>query len=564
MFTNFYTFFISYIFIICSSLGYGFLIEKFVNKSNSIRNLGYIGLSGVFFLIIYSYLSSLFIGHGLIHNSILLGFGFLIFLIKTNFLKNLLSKDYSLLFLIFAVLIFGLFIFKTHDDFSYYHFQYSYYLTQQKVVLGIGNFDLGLRTPSSIFYLNSLFYLPIIKFFTFQITPALILGFCNLLIILKIKRDLNENRYNFLTIYNLLIFIFINTFFYRLSEHGTDKSAQILVLILFSEILLFTNFKVNFEKNLSKMLLLIGLIISFKAFYILYAVFFILVLYRLLSLKLKFNQLLKFFSKNIYSLGFISLFFLIMIHNFYSSGCLLYPVSVTCFDENLWGIKVKEVIELNNWYEQWAKGGAGPNFRVENPEIYIRNFNWVSNWFNIYFFNKISDFILGLSILTFVTFLVLKSKKKEPIKKRNKIFLIFLIVILLIEWFWNHPALRYGGYCLIASLVFIFFSILMEKFKNEKKILGRKLFYLILITFVIFSSRNFQRIQYEIVNYNYEPLNEFYYNMEKRNFNLQNTISNLIANYKNCEKLNEMCDNSLNEIIKVDKKNEKYIFYREK
>ena len=291
MFTNFYTFFISYIFIICSSLGYGFLIEKFVNKSNSIRNLGYIGLSGVFFLIIYSYLSSLFIGHGLIHNSILLGFGFLIFLIKTNFLKNLLSKDYSLLFLIFAVLIFGLFIFKTHDDFSYYHFQYSYYLTQQKVVLGIGNFDLGLRTPSSIFYLNSLFYLPIIKFFTFQITPALILGFCNLLIILKIKRDLNENRYNFLTIYNLLIFIFINTFFYRLSEHGTDKSAQILVLILFSEILLFTNFKVNFEKNLSKMLLLIGLIISFKAFYILYAVFFILVLYRLLSLKLKFNQL---------------------------------------------------------------------------------------------------------------------------------------------------------------------------------------------------------------------------------------------------------------------------------
>ncbi len=564
MFTNFYTFFISYIFIICSSLGYGFLIEKFVNKSNSIRNLGYIGLSGVFFLIIYSYLSSLFIGHGLIHNSILLGFGFLIFLIKTNFLKNLLSKDYSLLFLIFAVLIFGLFIFKTHDDFSYYHFQYSYYLTQQKVVLGIGNFDLGLRTPSSIFYLNSLFYLPIIKFFTFQITPALILGFCNLLIILKIKRDLNENRYNFLTIYNLLIFIFINTFFYRLSEHGTDKSAQILVLILFSEILLFTNFKVNFEKNLSKMLLLIGLIISFKAFYILYAVFFILVLYRLLSLKLKFNQLLKFFSKNIYSLGFISLFFLIMIHNFYSSGCLLYPVSVTCFDENLWGIKVKEVIELNNWYEQWAKGGAGPNFRVENPEIYIRNFNWVSNWFNIYFFNKISDFILGLSILTFVTFLVLKSKKKEPIKKRNKIFLIFLIVILLIEWFWNHPALRYGGYCLIASLVFIFFSILMEKFKNEKKILGRKLFYLILITFVIFSSRNFQRIQYEIVNYNYEPLNEFYYNMEKRNFNLQNTISNLIANYKNCKKLNEMCDNSLNEIIKVDKKNEKYIFYREK
>ena len=34
--------------------------------------------------------------------------------------------------------------------------------------IGIGNFNLGLRTPSSIFYLNSLYYLPITKYFLFQ------------------------------------------------------------------------------------------------------------------------------------------------------------------------------------------------------------------------------------------------------------------------------------------------------------------------------------------------------------------------------------------------------------
>ena len=26
--------------------------------------------------------------------------------------------------------------------------------------------------------------------------------------------------------------------------------------------------------------------------------------------------------------------------------------------------------------------GAGPNFRVEDPENYIQGFNWVSNWFD--------------------------------------------------------------------------------------------------------------------------------------------------------------------------------------
>ena len=564
MFTNFYTFFISYIFIICSSLGYGFLIEKFVNKSNSIKNLGYIGLTGVFFLVVYSYFSSLFISHGLIHNSLVISLGFIIFFFKTNFLKNIFSKDYYFLFLIFGILLFGLFIFKTHDDFSYYHFQYSYYLTQQKSVIGLGNFDLGLRTPSSIFYLNSLFYLPMVKYFTFQITPALILGFSNLLLLIKIRKDLKTNKFNFITIYNLLVFIFINTFFYRLSEHGTDKSAQILILILFSEFLLSTNYKINFEKYLSKVFILVGLIISFKAFYILYGIFFIIILNNLSSLKINFFKFLKISITNIFFVSFLFLFLLILLHNFFSSGCLIYPVSITCFEENLWAIKIDEVNELNNWYEQWAKGGAGPNFRVDNPDIYIQNFNWVLNWIDIYFFNKVSDFLLGLMILMFISFIILKSSKKKVIKKRKKILLIFLILVLLIEWFWNHPALRYGGYCLIVSILFIFFSMFMENFKIEQKKLTKKILTLIIITFVIFSLRNFNRIQFEINTYNYKPFNNFNYNIDQSHFNLQKSLKKLILNYENCKELNINCESTHNNIVKVKKLSERYIFFRKK
>ena len=50
MFINFYTFFISYIFIICASLGYGFLICNLIDRSLISKNLGYVGLVGIFFL----------------------------------------------------------------------------------------------------------------------------------------------------------------------------------------------------------------------------------------------------------------------------------------------------------------------------------------------------------------------------------------------------------------------------------------------------------------------------------------------------------------------------------
>ena len=53
----------------------------------------------------------------------------------------------------------SLLISKNHDDFPYYHFVYTYNLTQFDLNIGIGQFNHGFRTPSSIFYINSLFFL---------------------------------------------------------------------------------------------------------------------------------------------------------------------------------------------------------------------------------------------------------------------------------------------------------------------------------------------------------------------------------------------------------------------
>ena len=74
---------------------------------------------------------------------------------------------------------------------------------------------------------------------------------------------------------------------------------------------------------------------------------------------------------------------------------------------------------MNNWYELWSKGGAAPNFRIENPEEYIKNFNWVNNWINDYFFNKVSDFIFGLILLVGIVSLFFREAFFSKKKNRN-------------------------------------------------------------------------------------------------------------------------------------------------
>ena len=159
---------------------------------------------------------------------------------------------------VFAILFISIIIFKTHDDFSYYHFAYSYNLTQNDLIIGLGNLNHGFRTPSSIFYLNSIFYLPLIEHYFFHLSPILILGFINIIFLnktlLKIKNQILKNiSIDYIFYFSVLSMIFINVFFYRIAEHGTDRSAQIIIFLFLSEIFLLRNKKKFPEKEISKL-----------------------------------------------------------------------------------------------------------------------------------------------------------------------------------------------------------------------------------------------------------------------------------------------------------------------
>jgi len=96
---------------------------------------------------------------------------------------------------------------------------------------------------------------------------------------------------------------------------------------------------------------------------------------------------------------------------FFNTGCLLYPVQQTCISGIEWGIPRSEVSNLNTHYQWWAKAGGGPGYTHEmEKNLYIKNFNWLSNWIDKYFFNKMTDFLAGLSFILIVLIITFKSK----------------------------------------------------------------------------------------------------------------------------------------------------------
>jgi len=521
--------FFYYPLILISILGYGLFTSKKLIKLKT-NNLGYLGIVGIFFLILISYISTQFIAHDQVFNSLILLIGLGLFIFYFNQL-NPDKKNIKLLITIFILSLIFILVGKNHDDFHYYHFSYIVTLTEYPHPVGFGKLNHGFKTHSSIFLLSSLFSLPAAKYNLFHLVPAYILVFSNFILIkLIFNKDICKN-YIFITFLSLSSLVFINSFFYRLGEHGTDRSAMILIILLLVNYIYFINKKL--EKINSDYLkiftIIFTIIISLKALYIIYIIlFFPLIIYvyqRTKSVNL-------FINKNLFFC--FLLFGLVILTNFLNTGCLLFPEKKTCFFNTPWSLSLNAVEYLGIHYENWAKAGSGAGYALKDVDKlnYISDFNWVQNWINKYFFNKVSDFLLSLALIFLVFVTLFKSSKSLKNYKRNYKFLFILLLVIFAIWFSLHPLLRYGGYHLFFLIAFIPTSIILEKFSKNIKNLDRKILTIVMITVIVFIGRNANRLVKEYKIYSYNPLVNINYPLKKDSFSMQKRIKKMIDEKK--------------------------------
>ena len=548
MISNYFIFIITYFLIVFSVVGHGLLAIKFTKTNLSTEEIGFVGLIGIFFLILYSYITHFFISHGYLHNIIFLIIGLIsIYYFRS---KILIKRNFIFLFSIFSVVFIAFIVFKTHDDFGYYHFPYTYYLNKFSMIIGIGPINHGFKTPSSIFYLNSLFYLPHLDYYLYHMGAILVLGFTNIILISNIKKYLDEKQNNEFFFLNLLAFIFINVFFYRLAEHGTDRSAQILIFLFFIYILSLRGGYENFDSILPKLIILLSIIISLKSFYVLYFIFIIPFIYYIIKDD-KVYLIYKIFKTPILYFSILMGVCVILVYLF-NTGCLLYPVQQTCISGIEWGIPRSEVSALNTHYQWWSKAGGGPGYSHElEKAVYVQNFNWLSNWVDKYFFNKMLDFLLGLSFISILFLIIFRSKKKDFDNKKfsKNILYYFLIILLLIEWFYNHPALRYGGYVILALIFFIPLSTFLSNYKISKNFRLKIIILFFLVT-SIFIGRNVDRIIYEQNFYKANFKQNMFFFTDEKHFRIDTKLKNLSKIYYSCKPEINVCTNNQDFLIK--------------
>ena len=524
-----------YFLILYSIVGYGKIFTLF---NSNYQASSFDGLLGIALLILISYFTNILFPHNFLHNSLIIFFGLVIFIF--DFIKNFSKRisEYRDVTIIFAIIFIAILMYKNHDDFFYYHFPYALILTNFEKIFGLGLMGHGYRTPSSIFYLNSLFYLPGIKYYLMNSGATYILGFSNYILFKNIKDLTKKNIFNHILFLSILSLVYINTVFVRIAEHGTDRSALILIFVMSIYYLQSVNLKKNqfnydyFNSFYSKLALLFAIIISLKSFYIIYLIIFLLWFFQIKKF-LNLNALINLVFKNYYTYLFILFFSFTIFTTFSNTGCLIYPATFTCFDEFSWSIPLAQVDQMQLWYEQWSKAGASPNFRVADPLTYVSKFNWVGNWIDMYFFTKVTDNIFALILISGIVFFLFSHNcqkiKKVAFNNDYNLF-YYLILFLFFEWFYNHPSLRYGGYTLLALIFFIPISIYLSRFKFNPLILKKKIYFILLLTLLIFVSRNMLRINKEFKQYGYNPIKGAFFNLNKVGFIINDEVETLYKN----------------------------------
>ena len=569
MILNTLIFFILSLLILLSTIGYGLIFAGKIFQKNNYLNLPLKGLLGIFFLYIISATTHLILPHNYIHNTIILLIGILF--LYNYYIRGLVEKKHlNKILIAFVCLFLGFIISKTNEDFPYYHLPNSLQFSSYKLEFGLGNLNHGFKHISSIFLFNSVFYLPFVNIYLFNITNFLLQVFFFSGLIILINKD---NLNNFSKIIISIAFVTYLVKFYRLSEYGADYLGQFLVLLGF----IFASF--SFSKKLntdqkkqifSCSLIFIVFAITTKFLYAIYAIIPIILFIYLFKL----NEIIKYISDIKFFLVCLFCIISVFFFNFTATGCFLYPVTFTCLTDTVdWSISESTIKSLNLHYKAWSKAGVGAGYGISNHQEYISGINWVDNWIEKYFFTKVSDYILVVLFISTIFIIYLKKnfvvKKKFDFKVKLVIMSYLLILIVFVLWFFNFPTLRYAGYSVVFLVLVVPISLFLAKrinFNDEN--VTKKINILIILAILVFNLKNIQRLNNELnlnnnEHHNFSNFPFFWVDEVKYNkILIEKKYFYEVTNNKPCWNVPSTCIKNLS-YLEIKKKNN-YFFYKKK
>ena len=155
-----------------------------------------------------------------------------------------------------------------------------------------------------------MFYLPGIGVYLFHITPAIILGFANLILLKKVFEKNTFDQFKFDNLISLISIIFINIFFIDYQSNGTDRSGMILVIVSIIIFLKVINIKtVNNISDIKFLIIILCFAITLKPFYLINIPLIFLLLFYEKTRNIFLNL---FFSKTFWYCFFTNLFYNIL------------------------------------------------------------------------------------------------------------------------------------------------------------------------------------------------------------------------------------------------------------
>ena len=398
-------------------------------------------------------------------------------MIKKNFFKLFLISLVSTFFIIYSNI--------NRPDAALYHLPYVSYLNEHKIIFGLNFIHFRFALTSINQYLSAINY----NYFFGINGISVPLSIFSLTIIFyfweRVIFFIKEQNFTLEFFFILFASIFISYKMNRYSGYGNDNTTHLLYFFLIS-LLLNTDYKKNFD--------LISFIVIFiflnKNSYILTLLIPVVYFFKNKININKIEIIKKLFAP--YTL----MLFLWLLKNIIISGCIIYPLTKTCFTNIEWSEKKMNIKKEAIAAEAWAK--AWPQYNGDlSQKKFNKNFNWVEAWSKTHLKKIIiilTPYILFLAVISLL--IIFSKNKKNFLHKDNDLQLLILLnVIFVIIFFLKFPLLRYGTSYLISLIILLFLSCIK---KFNLLMINKLSKILIIFIFTIFSAKQLVRINNNI------------------------------------------------------------------